>query len=161
MGAPRTINKEYIPLAQLIAEGIINVNSCNLEFKNNKLIIDNQEVNGFNFNLKDNYVVINGITYTSKDEAAAIRSIREFRPKYGGTYYYFLETGFDFSSVSQIKKITGAADAEVEFQVSFSVLSNRVWIKPERNHPLKFAIEGGISSDEIISISVSRLSMGN
>ena len=58
----------------------------------------------------------------------------------------------------EIRHISGATSVETKFQVTFRVEAERVWLKLEKRHPVKFAIWDGLYTDEIIEISLERLS---
>lgn len=55
--------------------------------------------------------------------------------------------------------MSGARSAEVKFEVEFSVPYENIWIKIEKNHPVKFAVEHGLQTDEIIGrLSLEKIS---
>jgi len=116
------------------------------------------------FNLKheekkpDGFVVIISQHFTSKEAASNVRVYRKFNPTDEDDYVYFIENGFYSLSKDEVRHLTGAQNAEVKFDVKFSVEAKRVWIKVEKQNPVKFAIEYGLYPDEIISLTASRLS---
>lgn len=154
MQTPKTKGKQYIPLNFVTSQEKI-INKCKVKFFNNKLYVDDREVNSFLLN--NNYVIIKAQSFMSRERAAEVRTLRIFSPRETDNYSYFIEDGFNSLSQDEIRHVSGAYSAEVKFEVKFSVESSRVWIKIEKQHPVKFAVENGLSSDEIIEISLERL----
>ena len=158
MPPPKTNTKSYIPLGAVIAEGRFNANKSIVEIKNEKLYVDDREVNSFLLK-PDGFVIIKAQHYTSREKASAIRTLRKFAPTEDDNYAYFLEDGFYSLTKNEIRQISGANSAEIKFEVEFSVEAKFVWLKIEKNKPVKFAIEYGVNSNEIIGgIYLDRIS---
>src|SRR3989338_4880614 len=156
MQPPKTKGREYTHLLQVLGENRLNVNKCFIEIINNRIYIDGREVNGFE--LKDGFVIITGQHFTSREKTSEVRMLSRFIPGYVDNYIYFLEDGFYDISKQEIRHISGATSVETKFQVTFRVEAERVWLKLEKRHPVKFAIWDGLYTDEIIEISLERLS---
>ena len=157
MAGPKTRGKRHIPLSLVLVGGRITSNKCVVEIENNKLYVDGREVNSFSIK-SDGFVIIISQHFTSKEVANNVRVYRRFNPTEEDNYAYFIENGFYNLSKDEVRHLTGASNAEVRFDVEFSVEAKRVWIKVEKQHPVKFVIEQGLDPDEIISLTVSRLS---
>jgi len=157
MAEPKTKGKGYIPINLVLAEGGTTSNKCVVEIENNKLYVDRQEVNSFSIK-PDGFVIITAQHFTSKESASNVRVYRRFNPPEEDNYVYFIENLFYSLSKNEVRHLTGASNAEVRFDVEFSVEAKRVWVKVEKQYPVKFAIEDGLNPDEIISLTVSRLS---
>ena len=157
MAGFKTKGKGYIPLSLVSTGGRTTSHKCVVEIENNRLYIDGQEVNSFSIK-PDGFVIITSQHFTSKEVANNVRVYRRFNPTEEDNYAYFIENGFYNLSKDEVRHLTGASDAEVRFDVEFSVEAKIVWIKVEKQHPVKFAIEYGLDPDEIISLTVSRLS---
>lgn len=154
MQPPRTKGKQYIPLGFITSQEKI-VNKCKVKILNNKLYVDDREINSFLLN--NNFVIIKAQSFMSRERAAEVRTLRIFTPRETDNYAYFIEDGFYSLSQEEIRHVSGAYSAEVKFEVRFNVELSRVWIKIEKQHPVKFAIESGLSSDEIMEISLEKL----
>ncbi len=156
MDPPKTKGVDYIRLYDVNEVEKLKFNKCEIEIKDSKLYVDGREVN--DFILDGNSVIVKAQHYTSKEFVSDIRTLRRFVPwNEEDNYVYFLENDFYNLSPSEIRHISGASGADVKFQVEFIVDLRRVWIKIQRNHPLKLAIYEGLSSDEIIEISLERI----
>ncbi len=156
---PKTKGKQYVPFGLIAKKRDVTINKCEVKIVDNKLNVDNREVNSFL--LKDNdFVVIKAQHFTSKERASDVRTYRRFIPsnKSQDNYVYFIEDGFYDLPKDEIRHISGAASAEIKFEVRFSVEIRFVWLKIEKGHPVKFAIEHGLQPDEIIgSLNVERV----
>ena len=156
MDAPKTKGKQYTPFALILDREKLVLNKCVVEIRNNKLFVEDREVGSFIIEKKKS-VFIQADHYRSRRASSSIRSLRAFLPGESDDYTYFLEEGFSKLSKEDLQHLSGATTAEVRFNVKFRVLVERLWIKVEKQHPVKFAIEGGLDSDDIIEITVERL----
>lgn len=156
MGEPKTRGKEYFPFILLLDNGFMEINKCNILLNNNKLYINGEEVSGFLISNKN--AIIQAHHYTSREKASIVRTYRAFIGVEEGTYVYFLENSFRSSSQNEIKHITGAASAEVKFNIEFIVPCERIWIKIQPGFPVKYAIADGLSCEEIFKISLEKIS---
>ncbi len=156
MDPPKTRGKGYIPINFVMINRQVISNKCQIGFSDNKLYVDGSEVNSLLLE-GNGYVLIKAQHFTSKQVANEVRTLRRFIAHEEDGYVYFLEDGWYGLSSNEIRHISGATSAEVKFEVKFSVPAIRVWIKVEKQHPIKFAIEAGLYPDEIIEIVLDRL----
>ncbi len=151
---PLTRGAQYISLNQIKELGKLEAYKCSIKIENNKLFVDEREINSFLLNKKN--VILQAQHFTSRENANKVRQTRNFScdPE---EYLFFLEEDFNQLDKKEIKHLSGAQDAEVKFEIKCSIPLYRVWLKIEKNHPVKYAIQGGLESKEIIEISVERI----
>ena len=157
MAVPNRVNRGYLPFNLILNKERYISNKCLIEIKENKLYVDDIKINSFLIK-PDKFVIIKGQHFTSREAASQIRTYRRFIPTGMDDYTYFAEDGFYSLSKDDVKHTTGASSAEIKFDVEFSVEARRIWIKVEKRHPVKFAVENGLRSNEIISLTLSRFS---
>ncbi|GEM_PF-2621259 len=153
--APKTVGKGYIPLDLISSTSEAQtVNSCKVSLKNGRLLVDGRQVNSFFFQEKG-LVIIKSVHFTSQEHANEVRTFRRFTASEHDNYVYFLEEGFeDTLSLKELRHLSGAVSADRKFVVRFVVPASRIWVKIEKQHPVKFAIESGLSPKEVIEVVI-------
>jgi len=149
----KTKGPQYIPLDQIISLGKLEAYKCDIEIKNKSLFVQGRKIPGFT--IDKNQVILEGYHFTSREDAIFVRQYRTFSPSdQEDPYSYFIETGFNKIDPKEIRHLSGAGSAEVKFIVP----THRISLKVQKDHPIKYAITNGLEADEIIEISVERIS---
>ncbi|MBS3167934.1 hypothetical protein J4216_02335 [Candidatus Woesearchaeota archaeon] len=156
MRRPSTKGPQYIPLDQIIELGNLDAYKCQIEIKNKKLFVDEREISGFLLDGKN--VIIKGQHFTTRELGTQIRQYRQFTALSPEHHIYFVEDDFNSISESEIRHLIGATDIGIKFEVTFTVPTYRVFIKVQKNHPLKYAIKGGLEAEEVIKNIAEKLS---
>ena len=150
---PGAEGKEYIKIIDLLKSKnqALTVNREKLEYENGRLYYNGKEIQGIKIksSLMGVTVEITGEHYSNEKTIREIHQRRSIIPSTSNVfsigldpYCYILENGrLIGKSISEIRKITGARNADSFISIKVSLPANMVWIRVKKGNPAKFALE--------------------
>jgi hypothetical protein len=144
----------YYKLSEIAFQKKFIAKKVVFEFKDGFVLADGKIVQGLK--IVDSNVFIKGVHFTSWENATQIRSMGRIEPSLDDPFVYLAPKGaMQGWPENEICRELGAHAADTEVLLEFVVPVERVWIKASRSI-VHFAVEGILSENEIIGLSIQR-----